>query len=259
MIRKIIQELIRSFPLMTRGVNLVWCAARGWTVAWGALLIAQGLTPAALVYMTKIVVDMLSMASKSHDAYSAVAAAWPPMLIIGLLWIITQLLASLMSWVRTAQSELVQDHIYSLIHQQALTLDLAFYENPDSYDLLHRARVDAITQPIALLKSLGNLIQNGLTLAVLACMLAAYALWLPLLMIGSALPGLWTVGRYVLREHQWRISNTANERRARYFDWMLTERGSAAELRLFDLGSYHRSIPAAAGPASNGPSHSRPR
>ena len=60
------------------------------------------------------------------------------------------------------------------------------------------------------------------------------------LLLGSALPGLWTVGRYVLREHTWRNANTANERRTRYYDWMLTERGSAAEMRLFDLGAHHR-------------------
>ena len=72
-------------------------------------------------------------------------------------------------------------------------------------------------------------------------MLTTYAVWLPFLLIGSALPGLWTVGRYVLREHRWRTANTANERRTRYYDWILTERNSAAEMRLFDLGGHHRS------------------
>jgi ATP-binding cassette, subfamily B, bacterial len=225
---------------MGQGLLLVWRAARGWAVLWGILLVAQGLTPAALVYLTKVTVDYLSVALQNSGAYAAFAGAWPSIVLIGLLWIVTQFLTSLMSWVRAAQAELVQDSIHSLIHRQALALDVAFYENPESYDLLHRARVDAISQPIALLESLGNLIQNGLTLLVLAGMLAAYALWLPLLLIGSALPGLWAVGRYVLREHQWRVSNTANERRSRYYDWMLTERGSVAEMRLFDLGAHHQ-------------------
>ncbi|WP_198134474.1 ABC transporter ATP-binding protein [Geotalea uraniireducens] len=225
---------------MGRGLSLVWRAARGWTVAWGILLLFQGVAPAALVYLTKITVDRLSAALAGHAPLDAFLSVWPPIASIALLWIASQLLTSLMTWVRTAQAELVQDQIHNLIHTQALSLDLSFYENPGSYDLLHRARVDAITQPIALLESLGTLIQNGLTLVVLAFMLAAYTPWLPVLLIGSALPGLWTVGRYVLREHQWRISNTANERRIRYYDWMLTDRGSAAEMRLFDLGEHHR-------------------
>jgi ATP-binding cassette subfamily B protein len=142
--------------------------------------------------------------------------------------------------VRTAQAELVQDHIKSLIHRKALDLDLAFYEHPDSYDLLYRASVDAIQRPTILLENLGNFIQNGLTLLVLAAFLFAYTPWLPLILIGSALPGLWIVGRFILREQQWRVANTVNERRLRYYDWMMTERESAAEMRIFDLGPYHR-------------------
>jgi ATP-binding cassette subfamily B protein len=241
MIKTAQQELFKCIPLIGRGLRLVWQAARGWTVAWGVLLLLQGLIPAAQIYLTRQTVDLLATALGSQSG-AAFSRAWPPIVLIGLLWIVSQLLASLIVWVRAAQAELVQDSIHSLIHHQALALDVAFYENPESYDLLHRARVDAIAQPIALLESLGTLIQNGLTLIVLAIMLASYAPWLPLLLIGSALPGLWTVGRYVLRQHQWRVANTANERRARYYDWLLTERGSAAEMRLFDLGDYHQGL-----------------
>lgn len=167
-------------------------------------------------------------------------AIWMPIGLIAVLWIAGQLLSSLSGWVRLAQAERVQDHVYSLIHRQALNLDLAFFENPESYDLLHRARVDAISQPLALLESLGSLVQNGLTLILVAILLAAYTPWLPVLLIASALPGLWIVGKHVLREHRWRAANTSQVRRASYFDWMLTDRGSAAEMRLFDLGPHHR-------------------
>jgi ATP-binding cassette subfamily B protein len=225
---------------MGKGIHLVWKAARGWTVAWGILLALQGLVPAALVYLTRLAVNRLSSALTGQAVAAAFSEVWLPVSLIGLLWIASQLLSSLVAWVRAAQAELVQDTIHALIHQKALSLDVAFYENPESYDLLHRARVDAISQPIALLESLGTLIQNGLTLVVLAGMLNTYAFWLPFLLIGSALPGLWTVGRFVLREHRWRTANTANERRSRYYDWILTERNSAAEMRLFDLGAHHR-------------------
>lgn len=227
---------------MINGLRLVWQAARGWTIAWGFLLFLQGVIPAGQIYLTRVTVNHLSGALAGQTPADAVARAWPPIALIALLWLAGQIAASLVTWVRTAQAELVQDRIHSLIHSQALALDVAFYDNPESYDLLHRARVDAITQPIALLESMGALLQNGITLVVLAAMLAGYAWWLPLILVGSALPGLWTVGRYVLREHRWRLANTVNERRSRYYDWMLTERGSAAEMRLFDLGGHHRAL-----------------
>jgi ATP-binding cassette subfamily B protein len=225
---------------MGRGLGLVWQAARGWTVAWAVLLLVQGLIPAAQVYLTKMTVDFLAADISTAHASAVLTRAWPPMAMIGLLWIFSQIIASLIRWARVAQAELVQDSIHSLIHDKALELDVAFYENPESYDLLHRAKIDALNQPIALLESIGVVIQNSVTLIVLAGMIAMYAWWLPLLLIGSALPGLWSVSRYVLREHKWRTTNTAKERRSRYFDWILTDRSSAAEMRLFELGDFHK-------------------
>ncbi len=240
MITRARQELFKCIPLIGKGLGLVWQAARGWTVAWSVLLLVQGLIPAAQVYLTKITVDFLAADISSANSSTVLTRAWLPIAMIGLLWIFSQLIASLIRWVRTAQAELVQDSIHSLIHDKALELDVAFYENSESYDLLHRAKVDALSQPIALLESIGVVVQNSVTLVVLAGMIAVYAWWLPFLLIGSALPGLWSVGRYVLREHKWRLANTANERRSRYYDWILTDRSSAAEMRLFDLGGYHK-------------------
>jgi len=241
MIRRAHQELYRCLPLMIQGLRLVWDAARGWTVAWGLLLVLQGLIPAALIHLTRVTVNQLSAAVNNPAGSAALESVWLPAGLIGLLWMTGQLLSSLIDWVRSAQAELVQDSIHTLIHRKALSLDIAFFENPESYDLLHRARVDAISQPVVLLESLGSLLQNGLTLLVLAGMLASYSLWLPLALIGSALPGLWIVGRFILHEHRWRLANTANERRTRYYDWILTERNSAAEMRLFELGEHHQS------------------
>lgn len=223
---------------MTRGLSLVWHASRYWTIAWALILILQGIVPAALVYLTKIAVDHLTSALTKQDILGAVLSSWLPIALIGFLWIFSQVLASLMSWVRAIQSELAYDHIKALVHYQTLRLDVAFYDNPDSYDLLYQSSVEAIERPIALLESLGSLVQNGLTLFVLALFLISYAYWLPLLLVFSAFPGLWALGSFMLREYQWRMRNTINERRINYYDMMLTQRESAAEIHLFNLGRH---------------------
>jgi ATP-binding cassette subfamily B protein len=179
---------LHKISVVRKGLKLVWSSARGWTVAWGFLLLLQGLIPALQIQLTRTVVNHLSGAILEGGWRNP--AVWVPVGFIGLLWISGQLLSSVAGWVRTAQAERVQDHIHSLIHRQAMSLDLAFFENPESYDLLHRARVDAMSQPLALLESLGSLVQNGLTLALVAIMLAAYTPWLPIVLIASALPGL---------------------------------------------------------------------
>jgi ATP-binding cassette subfamily B protein len=173
----------------------------------------------------------------SSRTWEAVAA---PVLGIAALWVTSQLLSSTLSWVRAVQAERVQDEVHHLIHVQALRLDLSFYDHSESYDQLHRARVDAISQPLALLESLGSLVQNGLGFLILSGILWTYAGWLPLLIVATGIPGLFIVARHILHEHRWNLEHTSQERRARYLDWLITERGAAAELRLFDLGGHHR-------------------
>ena len=60
-----------------------------------------------------------------------------------------------------------------------MSLDLGFYESPQFYDHLYRARSDASTRPLALLESSGGLLQNTITLVAMAAVLIPYGLWLP--------------------------------------------------------------------------------
>jgi ATP-binding cassette, subfamily B, bacterial len=204
---------------------------------WVVLLIVQGLLPTAMVLLLRGVVDALAAALRGAGD---IGAAVPPAAALATVILLTEVLSSVATWVRTAQADLVQDHIYGLIHEQAARLDLGFYETPAYYDKLHRARVDAINQPVALLENLGRFARNGIAVVGLAAVIASYAWWLPPALVAAALPALWVAGRSVLRFHRWRLRNTLNERRIHYYDWMVTGHQSAAELRLFGLGRHFR-------------------
>jgi ATP-binding cassette subfamily B protein len=226
-----------QLPYLSKALALVWTAAQRWTAVWVVLLILQGLLPAAMVLLVRQVVDALVAALRGASDLGAVV---PPAAALATVFLLTEVLSSVATWVRAAQSELVQDHVYGLIHNQAARLDLGFYETPAYYDKLHRARVDAISQPVALLENLGRFVTNGITLVGLATVMASYAWWLPPALVAAALPALWVAGHSVLRIHRWRLHNTLRERRIRYYDWMLTWQQSAAELRLFGLGRHFR-------------------
>ena len=233
-----LSQVYAQLPYLPQAFTLVWAAARRWTVAWAVMLVLQGLLPVATVYLTRTLVDTLVAAL---DSASSLRPTLILVALMALIMLLQELLRSATSWVRTAQSELVQDHISHLIHRQAITLDLGFYEAPDYYDRLHRARIDAFNRPVALLENLGGLLQNGLTLIAMAGVLIPFGWWVPFVLLLSALPALVVVVRYTLRQNQWRLRTTADKRRTRYYDWLLTERTTAAELRLFALGDYFQS------------------
>ena len=230
-----------QLPYLPKTLAFVWKASSGWTTAWVILLVVQGLLPAATVLLTRTVVDRAVPVFRTHGDPEALRAAAVPVVILGVVLLLSGILRSLTQWVRTAQAELVQDHISALIHRQSATADLAFYETPDFYDHLHRARAEATHRPIALLETLGGLLQNGITLVAVAAVLIPFGLWLPGALFVSTLPALWIVLRHAARQQTWRLRTTADERRTWYYDWLLTSGEAAPELRLFGLGEFFQS------------------
>jgi ATP-binding cassette subfamily B protein len=234
--------LRKQLPYLPKAMRLVWQAAGMWMIVWLVLLLVQGVLPVAVVYMTRQVVDSLVVVAKQGAAISGIKTydVVIPLGILGFLLVIEQILRSAGQWVRTVQSDRIQDYMTGLIHDQALTADLSFYDSPAYYDRLHRAQVDAKSRPLQLLEGMGSLGQNSLTMAGMAVLLISYSPWIPLLLLFGALPALWVTLRYIVRFNNWRLGNTVEERRCHYFDWLLTVREAAPELRLFALGKHYR-------------------
>jgi ATP-binding cassette, subfamily B, bacterial len=233
-----LRKALAQAPHLPRALRLVWQAARAWMVAWITLLIFQGLLPAAAVYLTKLIVDGLVTTLRAGSPWAEVRSVLILVAALGSLLVMMQVVSSAIGWVRTVQAELLQDHINHLIHTKSVTADLAFYEFPDYYDHLHRARSEASYRPVALLENLGSLLQNGITLIAMSAILIPLGPWLSLALLVSTLPAFLVVLRYAIAQYQWRIRSTQDERRIWYLDWLMTAGETAAELRLFGLGNY---------------------
>jgi len=226
-----------QLPYLPRALALVWAASHRWTTAWAATLAVQGLLPAASVLLTRAVVNALLAVIRGDGSLRALLI---PAGLLAAVLLVTELLRGLLGWLRAVQAELVEDHIRGLIHQKSIAADLAFYESPEFHDHLHRAREEAGYRPITLLETLGALFENGITAAAMLAVLIPFGAWLPFALIASTVPALWVVLHYAALQHRFRQSATAEERRAGYYDWLLTSSETAAELRLFGLGGHFR-------------------
>ncbi len=217
---------------------LVLSAAKKWTIAWAILLALQGLVPVATIYLTRSLIDILVAAARHRSASRTEAVELVTALSV--IYLFSELLQSMVAWIRSGQADLIQDHLNGLIHQKSAEVDLQFYETPACHDHLHRARIEANHRPVALLESLGGISQNLITLIAMLAVLAPFGAWVPLALIASTLPAFAVVLAYGVRQYDWRRRTTAVDRRTWYYDWLLTTGSVAAELRLFDLGSYFR-------------------
>ena len=226
---------------LPRTLTLIWAAAGSWTSAWMVLLVVQGMLPVVTVTLTRSLVDSLVTVIDAHGDWQSVRPTLALMIAMAGAVLLGQVLQSISSWVRAAQSERVQDHIRRLIHQKSTAVDLAFYESPAYYDQMHRAQLEARYRPVMLLENLGKLMQNAITLVAMGAVLIPFGLWLPVALIVGALPAFYVVLRDSIRQHQWRLRTTADERRTWYYDRILTSVESAAELRIFGLAHHFQS------------------
>ncbi len=233
-------KALGQLPWLARGLRLAWEASRPWTIAWLLLLVIEGVVPVGIVYLTKLLVDALVVTTKTGASWQNVRAVLILVVFLAALTLLAESVRTVIGWIRTVQAELLQDHINDLIHAKSVSADIAFYEFPDYYDHLHRARAEAGYRPVALLENVGNLVQNSVTLIVMGAVLAVLGPWLAVALLVSTLPAFWVVVHYNVVNYQWRQRTTADERRARYYDWLMTTPEAAAELRLFALGDHFR-------------------
>lgn len=221
---------------------LVWEASPKSTVVWAVLLVFQGILPGFSVYLTKYVIDSIVEAKNSGGEWIEISEALGFLVLMGVVLLLTEILQSTASWIRTAQAEYVGDFLTNKIHRQAAELDLAFYESPEYHDLMERAKGDSSSKPLALLESFGLVIQNTITMVAMAAILINYGWWLPLILLIGTLPAL-CVTLYTDRIfHRWWKSRSDDRRWASYYDAMLTHSESAAEMRIFDLSEYFRNL-----------------
>jgi ATP-binding cassette subfamily B protein len=225
---------------LTRVFGFIWAAAGQWMVVWAILLVIQGLLPVALVYLTKPLVDGVQAAMGRGTSLETVQPVLFIALGIGAILLLTELIKVALEWIGAAQSELVQDYLSDLLHRKSTTVDFAFYETPDYYDRMFRARVDAGTRPLALLESSGSLVQNTITVVAMAAVLIPYGVWLPLALLVSTAPAFYVVLRTSRRYHNWWTNTTTERRRTQYLGTVLTDGFYAAEIRVFGLGGFFR-------------------
>ena len=222
-----------------RLLALIWSAAGWMVVAWGAVLLLQGLIPVGIVWLTKPLVNSLQVAVGSGVNRETIQPLLAIAIALGGLMLLTELLKVALQWISMSQAELVQDHLSDLLHAKATELDLAFYESPDFHDRLHRVR-DAGGRPLALLESFGGLAQNLVTVIGIGALLLAYGVWIALVLVVGTVPALLVVMRGSRQQHDWWKQTTTDRRRTQYFGDLLTMGQHAAEMRVFGLAAHFR-------------------
>jgi ATP-binding cassette subfamily B protein len=122
------------------------------------------------------------------------------------------------------------------ILEKALGLDLQFFEDPDFYDKLTRARREASSRPIALITESFGLVQSIITLLGYAVLLVRFSGWAVLALCVATVPATLAEMRFskiAFRIRNWR---SPESRRLLYLEYVLANDEHAKEVKLFGIG-----------------------
>lgn len=233
-----LQTLFSQISYIPRTFKLLWTASPQSTSAWIVLLVLQGVLPGATVYLTKIIVNSLVAVVGKGITTENIRFLAVPILLMAIVLALTELFRGASDYIRSVQSEFLQDHISSLIHSQSIDIDFGCYESSEYSDRLSRARDNASGTSLNLLDSTGSLLQNSITLLTMGAILLPYGIWLPLVLIASALPAFYVFQKLNKIQYEWSQKTTTDRRRLSYYEIVMTGSVFAAEVRLFNLGSY---------------------
>jgi len=237
------QKLARQLPYIPRTLSLISAVSGKLMFFWLFFTLILGLLPGLSVYLAKPIVDQISfIVKKNINLNEAFNLILPEIALLAGIMILIELIRSINKWIRLYQGELVQDRIKEMIHQKAVSLEPAFFESAEYYDKLFRARIDSISKPVALLENIGNLLQNLILLVLIFLILFFYYWWIPLILLLGIIPTFFLMIANTIRFHQWRVKRTILERQTRYYDFVLCERETSAEIRLFGLGKYFQKL-----------------
>ena len=238
-------------------IRLVWDASPAITAALFAVTVVAGVVPAISAYISKLLVNAVVLGIEVHNHPSTVADAihfdfgpWktPPfttvngIIFIAILQLLIFALIAFLSTARNITQQLLQNavsmRIQLMVMEKAASLDLAFYEDPASYDLLRRAQTDSINRPVLMISTAFGLVQTVLTFMTMIALLVVVSPLLALLALLSPVPAFIADTRYGWRGYNIARWGSRLLRRMNYLVTLLTTDSYAKEVKLFGLGRY---------------------
>jgi ATP-binding cassette subfamily B protein len=232
-------ERLEALKYVPPLLKLVYETHRGYTVAILALRTVRSLVPLAVLWVGKLIIDAVIGAVRLR-ADGGVVDWWRLSGLVGLELAIAvggEALARLSAVLESLLGDLFSNRISVRLMRHAAALDLAQYEDAETYDHLERARRQT-TGRIGLISLLLSTAQDLVTLASLASVLLLQLPWLLLLLVVAVLPSFLGETHYAALGYSLLFRYTPERRLLDYLRYVGASDEMAKEVKLFDLSDF---------------------
>ena len=229
------QERLSALRNVPPVLRIVWEAGPA-IVVFGLLFRLLGsVLPIALLWITKLIIDGI-VASVSHHQHVPPRFWWLVGGEFGVA-IVAGVLSRAIDFLDALLADRYTRHVSVAVMRHASELDLTAYEDPIFYDRLERARVQA-TDRLAMIQSIGRLIQQAITAVTMSISIVVYSPWLLLLLIAGVLPAFLGESHFAFLGYAKNFRQTPIKRQLDYLRVLGGSKEAAKELKLFGLSQF---------------------
>jgi len=252
------QSVVGTTAALPQVLRLVWEASRPITVGLFITTAIAGIIPTISVGLTLMLTNAVVGGIFIHQhnlpdylVLNQLGVPWLPALTFSSVSMIVFLAAAqfvifavsaLLNTLRNITQQLLQNsvsmRIQLMVMEKAASLDLPFYEDPASYDLLRRAQNDSVNRPVLMIATAFGLLQTILTLVTMIAFLFGVSWILALIVLVSPVPAFIADTRYGWRGYNIARWGSRLLRRMTYMVNLVTTDSFAKEVKLFGLGHY---------------------
>src|SRR6202171_3982971 len=258
------QSVSGTASALPRVLRLVWDASPTTTLALFVATAIAGIMPAAAAWTAKLLLDAVVQGIAVHNSHqpdrvwplcappSAACAIGPwhlpafdavgAIVFLAILQLVLFAITAFLGTIRNITQQLLQNavamRIQLMVMEKAASLDLQFYEDPASYDLLRRAQTDSINRPVMMISTAFGLVQTLLTFITMIALLVAVSPLLALIALISPIPAFIADTRYGWWGYNIARWGSRLLRRMNYLVTLVTTDRFAKEVKLFGLGEY---------------------
>lgn len=222
------------FRYSRRAVELVWSTSRVLMLTLAVLTVIAGVLPAAVAYVGQLIVDSVVAAINADEPDTRQV-----LIYVFLEAGIVTALAACQRGISASESLLraqLGHRVNVMILEKALTLPLQSFEDSEFYDKLTRARREASSRPLSLVKRTFGLAQNGISLISYAVLLFAFSSWAVVVLILAGLPAFFAEAKFsgdAFRLFRWR---SPESRMQIYLETLIAREDGVKEVKLYGLG-----------------------
>ncbi len=215
---------------------MVYQTHRGYTVAIVALRVVRALVPLGLLWIGKLIIEAVESYYKGAQPVN-----WRHLaLLVGVELVIAvggEALARASSLLESLLGDLFSNRVSVRLMEHAARLDVAQFEDADTYDHLERARRQTVGR-IGLVAQLLGTVQDLITLISLTMALIFYVPWLLLLLAIAVVPAFLGETHFAALGYSLLFQWTPERRMLDYLRFTAASDQSAKEVKLFGLSSF---------------------